>query len=157
MHGKPVIYIFIAVIIAISAYYFTLQQNSSTPIVTIPDEQIELLESSTKLKVVIGTLVEVNSENLMLSTNDGILTIKKSGVTRYIVRSNEVTTPIGENELISNEQAIVVAGVDETTGEIIALSVTVNREQSALTSRPQFLIFDRNNCRSRRSVKYAPK
>ena len=142
MHGKTVIYIFIAVIIAISAYYFILQKNSSTLIVTIPNEQIELLESSTKLKVVIGTLVEVNSENLMLSTNDGILTIKKSGVTRYIARSNEVTTPIGGNELISNKQATVVTGVDETTGEIIALSVTVNREQSALTSRPQFLIFD---------------
>ena len=128
MHGKKAVYVFIVVIIAIFAYYYSTLPQSSSPEINSPDDLAELLEGVTLYKTVTGTIVGMNKEVIMLSTSEGVLRLKKMEATRYLVLYGGISTPVGERDFQKNEQATVVAGVDETANEITALSVTVNRQ-----------------------------
>ncbi len=127
MNGKIVVSVLFVVIVGIFAYYSTtLSQTSSSGANQISREAEQAIENATEIKAVTGTIVEIGNENLMLRTNDGILTIKKSVATRYVASINNVQTAIDENELKQDEQVTIIVGVD-SNNKMRALSVIVAR------------------------------
>ena len=134
MKDKAIVSVIIGVVIILFGYYTFISPQGSPasedrqPLnSTFAIEQIKSLGNITKIEAVTGTLVEVNNENLMLLTGEGILTIKKSAITNYFVHSEEINTSISDNELRENDQATIVIAVDESTDEMTALSVVVTR------------------------------
>ena len=127
MNGKVIISVFIVVIIAVFAYYYTtLPQTSSSVTNEISREAQQAIEDTHELKIVTGTIVEISNEDLMIRTDEGILTIKKSEATKYAVLSNDVNTQMHENELQQNDEATIVVGVN-SENEMTAISVSVVR------------------------------
>ena len=128
MNGKIVVSVLFVVIVGIFAYYSTtLSQTSSSGANQISREAEQAIENATEIKAVTGTIVEIGNENLMLRTNDGILTIKKSDATKiYVTLDNGISSRIDENELQQNDQTTIVVGVG-INNEMTALSITVLR------------------------------
>ena len=128
MHGKTAVFVVIAVIIAIFAYYyFALPQSSSSSEISSPDLFAESLEGVTLVKTVSGRIVGMNEEFIMLNTSEGILRLKKLEAARYLASSNGKTEPIGEKGFKRNSQASIIVGVDESTREMTALTVYIFR------------------------------
>jgi hypothetical protein len=69
----------------------------------------------------------VNKEVISLSTSEGVLSLKKMEATRYLVLHDGITTPVDERILNFqiNEQARIIAGIDESKNKITALSVFI--------------------------------
>ena len=127
MHGKTFVYVFIAALIAIFAYHYTtLPQTSSSVTNEISKEAQQALEGTAEIRAVTGTLAEMNNENIMVNTDEGILTIKKSEATKYTALDNGISTQIEESQLLVNDQLTLVVGVN-SENEITALSVSVVR------------------------------
>ena len=106
-----------AIIVTVFAYYYYFIPLQPNP---------EALNDATELKVVTGTLVEISGEDLMLRTDEGILTIKKSEKTKYTALGKRASTQINENELQQNEKATIVVSIN-IENEMTALSVNVQR------------------------------
>lgn len=133
MKDKKSIYVIIGILILILAYnLFISPKNLEAPQNIATADSIALSDQLaslgiTKTEVVTGTLVEMNSNNLIIQTSNGISTLKKSDVTRYFVISDGISTPVDENKLQLNDMATIIVGVHDTTNEMTAIRLRVER------------------------------
>lgn len=128
MNGKVVVSVLIVVIVAVSAYYVLIAQQSRTTInpIDLNNEykDYQVLESTGAVAYrVIGQIEEISEEELMLRTNERILKIKKPEETKYVALVPPVL--IAENQLRQGELVRVTVNVSKSTNEIVALTVTV--------------------------------
>jgi|TARA_Y100000310_G_C20591506_1_gene768296 hypothetical protein len=132
MHGKPIISVFIVVIIVIFAYYILVLQPQSFVDPIDPNNEFEdyrVLENTADQESnilsyrVIGQIEEITNDELKIRTVERVLTIKKPEATEYIAFIPAVT--IDETQLQQNGYVRATVSVDKTTNEVVKLSVTV--------------------------------
>ena len=128
MHGKPVIYIFFAVLIAIFAYYIlVLQPKPFTNPIDPNNEYTDNLKSEdggTVIYKLVGQIEEINEKELILMTFNRTVAIEKPAETKYVSLTNP-HTPIDESQLQKNEFVRVTVNMDKSSNEIVSLFVEV--------------------------------
>ena len=128
MQGKTVVYVFIAVIIVIFAYYYTNLPQTPSSVINQIDQNKEYgdyqLFESTDIDsyIVIGQIEEITNDELKIRTFERVLTIKKPEATEYFAFP---TVPIDETQLQQDDDVRVRINVDKTTNEVVKLSVAV--------------------------------
>ena len=141
MYGKIAVYVFIAVIIGLFAYYYTAlpQTSSITNPIDANNEYSDykllentIIESKSANIVsyrVIGQIEEITNDELKIRTLERIVTIKKPKATEYIAFVPPV--PVDESKLWKNDYVRITIDVNKITGEIVKLSVIVIGEYDA--------------------------
>ena len=125
MDSKLLISIVVVVVFVITFFaYSSFNQPGPEPAAG-QDEQAKLLGGADRIEVFEGRIAGITEDGLTLTTNNGVLTLKKSPATRYAELSDGSSKAISESELKQDDQATIVAGSNTQTGEFTALSVTV--------------------------------